>query len=164
MTDEIEEFDDGDIEVFSVKLINGIDVLAELYTLDEKNQHIVTMVTPMIVVQDVVNGNQSVYAKEYDCMTDMDEFDIDEKNFLSEPSPVSDFYRLFYAKALLFSFIKNARSELPDMGDMDEDVVKTIIENTDAIIKEYVVYLEERYDVGLSDDTPPPPEKNILLH
>jgi len=150
--------------LWSFKLITGEHIIAELY--DTKDRNTVTMASPIVVIHEADKGGEVTYAKEFDATTDDDEWDIHLDKVLASPAQVNHFYRLFYVKAQLFSFIKHTRQEMGDTSGLTEEEAKKIIAIAEDQIAHYIDYLAERYDIHLQRDPtePPLPEPGNTLH
>jgi hypothetical protein len=136
-------------EIWSFHLIDGTHIISELsYNPEEVDQDIVTMCGPIRVFAENRPEGEEVYSMLYDATTYDDDFDIPFMNILAQPKPVSNFYRTFYCKSLVFGFIKQQRMELNNL-ELDPEEMKDAIREIEGNIADYVGYLSDRYGIDL---------------
>lgn len=148
MTDEIESNNER-IEIFSLKLINGDFVLAEIVTGEEEDKFL-EMVNPVIVQFVQTAEGQVTVGREYDPLTEEASVMIPWGNLMNEPLPSTEFYREFYARTLQYSLVKRIRAEITRMKDKLalEEFHQVVAQSTQKIAI-FTQQLSERYQLQL---------------
>lgn len=141
------------VNLWSVRLISGEQIITEL--LDGEMDRYV-MYNPLIVGMSTNSlGEELTTARPYDPFTDSETFPIMEDRVLSEPQLVSEVYRRFYVKALMFNYVKKARLELTmteDEGLLTPEEFDEKIDVIETYLSDMADKLELKFDVELNNE------------
>jgi len=137
------------VELWSVKLISGENLITELYVEDDDSLDVI-MVNPYTIITSETETGETTYARPYDQYTDDEEIEIAVQNFLSVPTTVNLFYRTFYVRALMFNYVKKSRSELESL-DLSPHEANVKIKEIEEFLANIAKNLEEKFDIELMD-------------
>lgn len=138
--------------VFSVKLVDGTNLLTELIVSLESESEYLTLNNPMVINFTSNSEGEVTFSKEFDPLTDIEKFSIPWDFLLTEPHEVSFFYKEFYVKSLIYSFIKKIKFKMfrhnmsPHEFDETLSIVKKDIDN-------YIKEISLKFDVPIPESS-----------
>lgn len=136
--------------VFSVKLINGLNLLAELKVDMETESYMV--INPILV--DLSEGNKAE-AREFDPMTNESVTRIPWAHIICQPNKASELFVNFYAQSLINAYRSRAQFFVSMNRDMELSEFDKMQKTVEADVVDYSQKIRARFGLDGGEEHEP---------
>lgn len=149
--------------VFSIKLINGMNVLSELHfgSFDgggQLEQHFI-MKNPVVIR---LSGS-TTSAEEFDFMSNEKDFAVAWENVISQPTVASDFFREFYVRSLIFMFGRELKEKM-SIDNISPLELNSLINSSNEKMNKFIDVMSLKFNIELEKIPHESKPSNVVLH